>query len=140
MHEGDPRPPVWVGHISLDTDRLAESHDFMVALGMVGVFWQAVTARTGEIGLRRALGGGRGKIYGQFLLEIVILISLGSWVAALLVIQLPLFDLPIDIDWGRTVAAALIGMAVMYLLGLVAGLYPAWLAARIEPAAALHDD
>ena len=31
---GDPRPPVWVGHISLTTDRLAESNDFMVVLGM----------------------------------------------------------------------------------------------------------
>ena len=30
----DPRPPVWVGHISLTTDRLSESHRFMVDLGM----------------------------------------------------------------------------------------------------------
>lgn len=30
----DERPPVWVGHIQLTTDRLAESHDFMVMLGM----------------------------------------------------------------------------------------------------------
>ncbi len=34
MSESDPRPPVWVGHISLTTSRLAESHDFMVSLGM----------------------------------------------------------------------------------------------------------
>ncbi len=34
MAEIDERPPVWVGHISLDTDRLDESHDFMVSLGM----------------------------------------------------------------------------------------------------------
>ena len=30
----DPRPPVWVGHIHLETDRLGESHEFLVALGM----------------------------------------------------------------------------------------------------------
>ena len=30
----DSRPPVWVGHIHLDTDRLDASHDFLVALGM----------------------------------------------------------------------------------------------------------
>jgi len=30
----DARPPVWVGHIHLDTDRLVESHDFFVSLGM----------------------------------------------------------------------------------------------------------
>ena len=34
MEQPDARPPVWVGHIQLTTDRLAESHDFMVALGM----------------------------------------------------------------------------------------------------------
>ena len=34
MGESDPRPPVWVGHIRLTTHRLAESHRFMVDLGM----------------------------------------------------------------------------------------------------------
>ena len=34
MEQPDARPPVWVGHIRLTTDRLAESYDFMVALGM----------------------------------------------------------------------------------------------------------
>jgi hypothetical protein len=30
----DERPPVWVGHIGLGTDRLGESHEFLVKLGM----------------------------------------------------------------------------------------------------------
>lgn len=34
MVEADPRPPVWVGHIQLTTDRLPESHAFMLKLGM----------------------------------------------------------------------------------------------------------
>lgn len=34
MADSDPRPPVWVGHIHLTTDRLDESHAFMVDLGM----------------------------------------------------------------------------------------------------------
>ncbi len=38
MSETDPRPPVWVGHISLTTDCLPESHDFMVSLGMRPIF------------------------------------------------------------------------------------------------------
>jgi len=38
MTESDPRPPVWVGHIHMTTDRLAASHDFMVALGMRSIF------------------------------------------------------------------------------------------------------
>jgi catechol 2,3-dioxygenase-like lactoylglutathione lyase family enzyme len=34
MTDTDPRPPVWVGHIRLTTDRLEESHKFMTNLGM----------------------------------------------------------------------------------------------------------
>ena len=34
MEKTDKRPPVWVGHINLTTDKLSRSHDFMVALGM----------------------------------------------------------------------------------------------------------
>ena len=38
MPETDLRPPVWVGHISLTTHCLSESHDFMVSLGMRPIF------------------------------------------------------------------------------------------------------
>ena len=34
MEAADPRPPVWVGHISLTTDRLERSREFMIQLGM----------------------------------------------------------------------------------------------------------
>jgi catechol 2,3-dioxygenase-like lactoylglutathione lyase family enzyme len=35
--EEDPRPPVWVGHIVLETDRLAETEQFMRTIGMRSV-------------------------------------------------------------------------------------------------------
>src|SRR5262245_37372144 len=34
MNERDQRPPIWVGHIVLETDRLVETERFMRALGM----------------------------------------------------------------------------------------------------------
>jgi catechol 2,3-dioxygenase-like lactoylglutathione lyase family enzyme len=34
VSESDLRPPVWVGHVTLTTDRLGDSHQFMVDLGM----------------------------------------------------------------------------------------------------------
>ena len=34
MNEQDLRPPVWVGHVLLETDRLAETTEFMLKLGM----------------------------------------------------------------------------------------------------------
>ena len=38
MSESDQRPPVWVGHIQLTTDRLSESRRFMLELGMRSIF------------------------------------------------------------------------------------------------------
>lgn len=38
MDKKDPRPPVWVGHIVLETDRLEESAQFMRKLGMRPVY------------------------------------------------------------------------------------------------------
>lgn len=34
MSEEDPRPPVWVGHVVLETDRLEETEQFMLKIGM----------------------------------------------------------------------------------------------------------
>src|SRR5438552_15365958 len=35
---GDPRPPVWIGHVVLETDRLEETAEFMRKVGMRPVF------------------------------------------------------------------------------------------------------
>ncbi len=34
MIDEDQRPPVWVGHVTMKTNRLTESHDFLVTLGL----------------------------------------------------------------------------------------------------------
>lgn len=38
MNEPDPRPPVWVGHVVLHTDRIGDSAQFMRTIGMRPVF------------------------------------------------------------------------------------------------------
>ncbi len=38
MSSEDGRPPVWVGHITMETDRLAESETFMTQIGMRSMF------------------------------------------------------------------------------------------------------
>jgi hypothetical protein len=35
--EQDPRPPLWIGHVVLETDRLAETEQFMITIGMRSV-------------------------------------------------------------------------------------------------------
>lgn len=110
----------------------------MVGLGLTGVLWQNVTQRTREIGLRRALGATAGGIYTQILGELLVVTTLALLGATALVVQLPLLD-----STGLLtpqVLASSIGVAalIIYLLTLICGLYPSWLATRVRPAEALH--
>jgi len=119
---------------------VAGSLMLMVMLGMVGVFWQAVAGRTHEIGLRRAMGGTRAGIYRQFLGEILIVTSISMLLACLLILQLPLLGMLGGVGWPTVLRGLLVTACLMYLLAVMSGLYPAWIAARVQPAAALHDE
>ncbi len=110
----------------------------MVTLGMIGVFWQSITARTHEIGLRHALGGNRRRIYWQLILEIVILNTMGCFLGTILMLQLPLLGEIIKLPFSIVVISILIASVFMYCLALVSGIYPAWHASKIQPAQALH--
>jgi|WetSurMetagenome_2_1015567.scaffolds.fasta_scaffold114710_2 putative ABC transport system permease protein len=110
----------------------------MVGLGLVGVLWQNVTQRTREIGLRRALGGTSQNVYLQILGELLLIATIGLLAGTLLVIQLPLLHV---IDFlGAWIYSSGIALSALLIYGLtlICGLYPSWLAARVQPAEALH--
>jgi putative ABC transport system permease protein len=110
----------------------------MVALGLSGVLWQTVTRRTREIGLRRALGATGNEVNRQILLEVALLSTLALVVGVTLVAQLPLlgvFRIVSPPAFSIGFAGAL---ATIYGLTLLCGLYPSWLAGRVQPAQALH--
>ena len=112
----------------------------MVGLGLVGVLWQNVTQRTREIGLRRAKGAAANDIHKQILGELLVLTSLGLATGVILVVQFPLLNLIGFISAKVYLLALVAALLIIYGLTLTAGLYPSWLATRVQPAEALHYD
>ncbi len=114
----------------------------MVALGLTGIMWQSVRRRTQEIGVRRAVGAAGGNVYALFLGELAVLATAAVALGCVPIVQFDLLSLvldswiPIHIAMGGLAA----GAVVLYLLVLLCGLYPSWLAVRVRPAEALHHD
>lgn len=114
-------------------------------VGGVGIFTImtiAVRERTPEIGLLRALGARQGQILALFLGEATVLAAIGGLgglllglgIAWLLGVALP--ALPVHVTWRYVLSAELIAAAV----GLVAGVWPARRAARLDPVEALRTE
>ena len=110
----------------------------MVSLGLSGVLWQTVTRRTREIGLRRALGATGSEVNRQILLEVALLSTLALVVGVVIVAQLPLLGAFRVVNPPAFIIGLAGALATIYGLTLLCGLYPSWLAGRVQPAQALH--
>lgn len=110
----------------------------MVALGLTGVLWQNVTKRTREIGLRRAMGASGKNVNTQILLEVVLLATIALIVGAIIVLQLPILGAFTIVTPAAFSAGFVFALATIYALTVLCGLYPSWLASRLQPADALR--
>lgn len=114
-------------------------------IGIMNIMLVSVTERTKEIGLRKAIGATYRDILMQFLFEAVILTGagglLGVAIGALLsfIISYGIINFA-KLAWTFTfpVAAAILGIGVSGLIGLIFGLYPARKAAKKSPIEALR--
>lgn len=108
-------------------------------LGIANVTMLSVMERTGEIGLRRALGATRREIAGQFVAESIVIGLLGGLIGASLGVLSVVIG-SVLLQWTPVLdpLIALAGVVLGAIVGLVAGGVPARRAARIEPVAALR--
>jgi putative ABC transport system permease protein len=108
-------------------------------IGVMNIMLVSVTERTKEIGLRKAVGATRINILTQFLIEAVVLTSIGGFVGlavgeifSLLVNKYS--PLPAYVPaWAIGV-----GVGISATVGIIFGLWPAWKAARLDPIESLR--
>ncbi len=108
-------------------------------VGVMNIMIVTVAERTSEIGIRRALGARQRDVLTQFLTEAVMLTSFGGLLGILLGLGLAfivtkILNFPLSIPlW-----AVATGLLTSATVGLLAGMYPAIRAARLDPIEALR--
>lgn len=110
-------------------------------IGIMNIMLVSVTERTREIGIRKAIGAGKGTIMVQFLIEALLLSLLGggigiflSWIALMLVSVIS----GGDTTYQMSVPVAWIAVLFSVVIGVIFGLYPANKAAKKKPVEALR--
>ena len=127
------------GVLSLLLGGIAAISLLVGGIGIMNIMLVSVTERTREIGIRKAIGAGRGTIMLQFLIEALMvslfgcLIGLGfSWIA------LKIIGVIGDVSYGVDPGVAALAVAFSMGIGVLFGLYPANKAARKKPIDALR--
>jgi putative ABC transport system permease protein len=108
-------------------------------IGVMNIMLVSVTERTGEIGLRKALGATPGDLFRQFVIEAGTLTAVGGLMGVGTGLAAG-YIVPRTANIAVTITPlpVLVAVAVAVVVGLVFGVYPALRAARLAPIEALR--
>jgi putative ABC transport system permease protein len=109
------------------------------AFGIANIMFVTVKERTAMIGLKKAIGAKKRSILSEFLLESAIICILGGLMGLLLVFILTivltnLFNFPVFISGGILTLA----ISICVIIGILAGIIPAYSASRLDPVVAIR--
>lgn len=109
------------------------------AIGLMNIMLVSVSERTREVGLVKAIGGKSKMITRQFLLEAIIISVLGAVFGIILGIMVGnLFSIVLKTGFIVPWNWVIYGIIICTLVGLIAGLYPALKAGKLNPIEALR--
>jgi putative ABC transport system permease protein len=109
------------------------------AIGLMNIMLVAVTERTKEIGLVKAIGGKQANVRRQFLYEAIIISLMGAFFGVILGVLIGngfsvFLNTGFVVPWDWVA----LGIIICSIVGLLAGLYPAYKASRLNPIQALR--
>ncbi|MCR5184304.1 MAG: ABC transporter permease [Opitutales bacterium] len=122
---------------------------FIGGIGIMNVMLAAINERIREIGVRKAVGATSGDIFMQFLIETVLISTLGGLIGLALsggIISLIMLVMSSGAGMTSNIASSmtiepsvmLVGFAFSVTIGIVSGIFPALRAARLDPIEALR--
>lgn len=110
------------------------------AIVIMNIMLVAVTERTKEIGIRKSLGARQADILRQFVFEASMLSAIGGLIGLVLAFLLSQIVSVYVFPTAISVFSAVLAIGVSSVIGVLAGLFPAWKAARLDPIEALRAD
>jgi putative ABC transport system permease protein len=110
------------------------------AIVIMNIMLVSVTERTKEIGVRKSLGARKNDILKQFLVEAITLAAIGGAIGVLLAWIIGMVMTSLFFPTYLSVAAIIFTICVSGIVGILAGVFPAWKAARLDPIEALRAD
>jgi putative ABC transport system permease protein len=110
------------------------------AIVIMNIMLVSVTERTKEIGIRKSIGARRGDILKQFLVEAVTLSAIGGTIGVIIAWIVGRVLTAVFFPTYLSVVAVIVAVSVSGIVGVAAGIFPAWQAARLDPIEALRAD
>jgi putative ABC transport system permease protein len=108
-------------------------------IGITNIMLVSVTERTKEIGIRKAIGARRRNILSQFIIESIAIASIGGIIGIILgYFAGSIVLLQMKLTTGVSLTVIMVGFGFSSFVGVAAGFYPAWKAAKMNPIDSLH--
>jgi putative ABC transport system permease protein len=129
------------GSLTLMVGAIAGISLVVGGIGIANIMLVSVMERTREIGLRKAVGATSGAILNQFLMESIVISSIGGAIGIGLGVAIAFaaataFKFPFVVSLWSVV----LGFVISLIVGVLAGGIPARNAAKLDPILALHGD